>query len=144
MTPQPRSEPTDPWYRDGLRFACTRCGACCTGAPGYVWVGVPEIDRLAAHLGLTRDEFSRRYVRGVAGRYSLVEKPGGDCTFWDATRGCTVYEARPEQCRTWPFWPDNVETPEDWSQVEAICPGAGRGPIHDLVTIQDALRRTPQ
>ena len=34
----PKEVRAEPWYRDGLRFACTRCGACCTGAPGYVWV----------------------------------------------------------------------------------------------------------
>lgn len=85
-----------------------------------------------------------RFVRRVGSRYSLIEKPGGDCVFWERERGCTVYEARPEQCRTWPFWPDNVETPEDWARTESICPGAGNGPNHDLVTIEDALRRTPQ
>ena len=39
----------DPWYRDGLAFTCTRCGACCTGAPGYVWVDADEIAALAEH-----------------------------------------------------------------------------------------------
>ncbi len=138
------TEPATPWYREGLRFACTRCGACCTGAPGYVWVDVAEIDRLAAHRGLSRDEFARRFVRRVVNRYSLTEKPGGDCVFWEQGQGCTVYEARPEQCRTWPFWPDNVETPVDWERTESVCPGAGRGPLHELSTIEDALRRTPQ
>ena len=27
---------SDPWYNDGLRFTCTRCGHCCTGEPGFV------------------------------------------------------------------------------------------------------------
>ena len=71
------------WYRDGLSFECTRCGACCTGAPGYVWVIAEEIARLAAHRGETVDQFSKQYVRRVGQRYSLIEKPGGDCIFWD-------------------------------------------------------------
>ena len=37
------------WYDAGLKFQCTRCGACCTGAPGYVWVNGEEIARLAAY-----------------------------------------------------------------------------------------------
>lgn len=119
-----------PWYRDGLSFTCTRCGACCTGAPGYVWVTAEEIARLAESRGEPIDEFSRRYVRRVGSRYSLIEKPGGDCVFWDAKAGCTVYQARPTQCRTWPFWEENVETPEDWERTTRACPGSGRGRLY--------------
>ena len=132
-----------PWYRDGLAFECTRCGACCTGAPGYVWVDADEIARLAAHRGEPIDQFTRRYVRRVGNRYSLTEKPGGDCIFWDKTAGCTVYPARPEQCRTWPFWPENVATPQAWDHVTGVCPGAGRGRWFSLEEIEASLARTP-
>jgi Fe-S-cluster containining protein len=123
----PRSGTEEPWYQDGLAFECTRCGACCTGAPGYVWVDAQEIARLAEFRGETVEAFSRAYVRRVGRRYSLIERPGGDCIFWDKAAGCTVYPARPVQCQTWPFWPENVETPESWEQVTSICPGSGRG-----------------
>ncbi len=138
------SAPEAPWYRDGLAFECTRCGACCTGAPGYVWVDPAEIARLADHLGLPFETFTRRYVRQVGERLSLLEQPNGDCIFWNRDAGCTVYPARPEQCRTWPFWSENVETPEDWQHVCRICPGAGQGRLHSLVEIEDAVRRSPQ
>ncbi len=137
--PEPASQPP-PWYRDGLAFACTRCGACCTGTPGYVWVGEAEINRLAGHLGVDVEEFGRRFLRSVGSRLSLVERPGGDCIFWDRTEGCTVYPARPTQCRTWPFWPRNLAHPDAWAAVGRGCPGIGRGPIHDLVTIEAASR----
>ncbi len=39
-----------PWYQDGLKFRCTGCGDCCTGAPGYVWVNKEEIAALAVYL----------------------------------------------------------------------------------------------
>ena len=117
----------EPWYKDGLSFECTECGACCTGAPGYVWVTPEEIAALAEHRGETLDEFSLQFVRKVGRRYSLIERPGGDCIFWERGVGCTVYPARPVQCRTWPFWPENVETPEDWQHVTEICPGSGKG-----------------
>ena len=116
-----------PWYGSGLSFECTRCGACCTGAPGYVWVDAEEIGQLAAFRGETSEEFARTFVRRVGDRYSLIEKPGGDCVFWSSEVGCTVYSARPIQCQTWPFWPENIETSESWEQVTRICPGSGKG-----------------
>jgi Fe-S-cluster containining protein len=134
------SSPDDgsPWYRDGLSFRCTRCGACCTGAPGYVWVNKDEIAQLAAARGTSPAQFAKQFVRRVGNRYSLIEKPGGDCIFWDRHAGCTVYAARPVQCRTWPFWPENIETPEAWAAVQRICPGSGKGDFFSLAEIRDA------
>ncbi len=132
-----------PWYGDGLAFDCTRCGDCCTGAPGYVWVTPEEIARLAEFRGEPIEAFSRAFLRQVGPRYSLIEKPGGDCIFWDKQAGCTVYPARPVQCRTWPFWEENVETPEDWREVQGRCPGAGRGRVYGVEEILSSVARTP-
>jgi Fe-S-cluster containining protein len=119
-----------PWFKDGLRFHCTQCGDCCTGAPGYVWVNKAEIEALAAKVGLEIAEFERKYVREVGVRNSLIEFANGDCVFFDGqTRKCKVYDARPRQCRTWPFWESNIKTEEDWRQTCAVCPGSGQGPI---------------
>ena len=130
-----------PWYRDGLAFECTRCGACCTGAPGYVWVNAEEIAALAAFRGETVDDFSRRHVRRVGLRDSLIERPGGDCIFWSKDQGCTVYEARPVQCRTWPFWPENIESPKAWDGVRAVCPGSGTGTLFTVEEIRASAAR---
>jgi Fe-S-cluster containining protein len=108
-----------------------------------VWVNAEEIAALAAHRGQTVAEFSRKFVRRVGDRYSLVEKPGGDCVFWDRESGCTVYAARPIQCQTWPFWPENLETPDDWEHVESVCPGSRseQGRWFSLEEIQAAAAR---
>jgi Fe-S-cluster containining protein len=132
-----------PWYRGGLAFACTRCGACCTGAPGYVWVDEAQIARLAGHLGLDPAAFARRFVRRVGDRLSLIERPGGDCVFWDRQAGCTVYPARPEQCRTWPFWAENLASEADWRDAGRGCPGIDRGRLYTVEEIQAAVRRSP-
>ena len=129
------------WYRDGLAFTCTKCGACCTGAPGYVWVSPEEIERLADFRGLSVREFSARFVRKVGQRHSLIERPGGDCIFWDKTAGCTVYPARPVQCQTWPFWPENVESPEEWDRVRTVCPGSGKGRVYTVGEIVASISR---
>jgi Fe-S-cluster containining protein len=123
----------NPWYEKGLRFECSECGDCCTGAPGYVWVVREEIEQLAAHLGLSVPEFESKYVRRVGIRKSLVEYSNGDCVFFDTkARNCSVYEARPKQCRTWPFWQSNVATPEAWKHTCEVCPGSGKGKLHSL------------
>ncbi len=117
-----------PWYAEGLRFKCTQCGDCCTGSPGYVWVNQEEIDALAALVGESVAEFERKYVRRIGVRRSLIEFPNGDCVFFDgAARKCTVYGARPRQCRTWPFWQSNLRTEKDWQHTCEVCPGSGRG-----------------
>jgi uncharacterized protein len=139
-----RSEPGAPWYREGLAFSCTRCGACCTGAPGYVWVSHEEIARLAQFRSESIDEFSAKFLRRVGDRYSLIERPGGDCVFWDRQAGCTVYAARPVQCQTWPFWPENVETETDWAGVQQVCPGSGRGWLYSAQEIIESIGRVRQ
>lgn len=125
-----------PWYGAGLNFACTQCGNCCTGAPGYVWVSEIEISALALRIGLEEREFRRRYTRRVPRRgVSLVEKPNHDCVFFERGRGCTVYSDRPRQCRTWPFWRGVLRDAESWQGAASGCPGMNRGPLHDAVEI---------
>lgn len=125
-----------PWYREGLRFQCTGCGGCCTGAPGYVWVTRAEIAAMAAALDMDVEQFGKRYLRQVGNRYSLIELSGGDCVFLDADlRHCRLYRHRPRQCRTWPFWPSNLGSPEAWDDVAQCCPGVGRGRLYTLEEI---------
>jgi Fe-S-cluster containining protein len=129
--------PDLPWYQAGLRFTCSQCGDCCTGAPGHVWVNNEEIAALAAAIGLDIGAFEDQYVRRVGIRKSLVEFPNGDCVFFDGgSRKCTVYDARPRQCRTWPFWDSNLKTPEDWEHTCSVCPGSGKGQLYQLAEIE--------
>lgn len=131
-----------PWYADGLRFKCTGCGDCCTGSPGYVWVNQAEIDAIATELGISPDECEKKYVRKIGIRRSLVELPQADydCVFLDAeTRKCTVYAARPRQCKTWPFWQSNVRTEKTWAETCEACPGSGKGKLYQLEQIEEQV-----
>ena len=127
-----------PWYRDGLRFQCTQCGNCCTGAPGYVWVNKEEIAALAKEKGLDdMRQFEQIYLRRVGIRKSLKEFANGDCVFLDGqTRKCTVYKSRPRQCRTWPFWDSNLRTQDTWKETCEVCPGSGVGTLYQLEEIE--------
>lgn len=126
-----------PWYHEGLRFRCTGCGACCGGAPGYIWVNQEEIHAMAAAVGMAPEDFERAFVRHEGRRRTLKERPGGDCVLLDEqTRRCRAYAVRPRQCRSWPFWPSNLRTPGDWERTCADCPGAGAGPRIPLDEIE--------
>ncbi|MEQ8790510.1 MAG: YkgJ family cysteine cluster protein [Pirellulaceae bacterium] len=133
--------PEGPWYQDGLRFQCTGCGDCCTGGPGFVWVNKEEIAALAEAIGEEDlERFEKLYVRRIGIRKSLKELPNYDCVFLGEDRKCTVYEARPRQCRTWPFWDSNLKSPEAWSDTCDVCPGSGKGKLYQLGQIEEQRR----
>jgi Fe-S-cluster containining protein len=129
---------SDPlWYQNGLRFKCTQCGDCCSGDPGVVWVDQEELASIAEFAGLTETELRLRHTHTVEKRISLSERPNGDCSFLDKeSRRCTIYSVRPKQCRTWPFWNSNLETPEAWEETRRACPGIGKGSFVPLEEIQ--------
>ncbi|HEV2296296.1 MAG TPA: YkgJ family cysteine cluster protein [Tepidisphaeraceae bacterium] len=152
----------DPWYAQGLNFTCTQCGNCCTGAPGYVWISRAEIALLAEHLKMTGEDVVERYCRKIDGKFSLKERrsPAGlyDCIFLKETkaprrdggddnvvhtiRACTVYPVRPLQCRTWPFWPENLSSKQAWDHAAQRCHGMNaRGrtfSINQIHAVRDA------
>lgn len=127
-----------PWYQDGLRFKCTGCGKCCTGPSGYVWVSPEEAQAMAEHLNISLDTFIKKYTRLLGGRLSLAEKRQGnnyDCIFLEGKR-CTAYEVRPQQCRTYPWWKENIATAEDWKDEALRCEGINH-PDAPLISIDD-------
>jgi Fe-S-cluster containining protein len=126
------------WYSGGLAFECTRCGHCCTGAPGYVWVTEEELATIAKFLGRPLREVRDLHARKSRGRITLRERANGDCVFFDRQKGCTIYPVRPPQCRTWPFWDSNVATPEDWERTCQVCPGSGTG---EVIPVEEITRR---
>jgi len=137
------STSAQPWYAEGLRFSCLRCGDCCRGEPGYVWITEAEARAAAAHLGIEVADFHRHYVRQVGNRLSLIELPNGDCIFW-SPMGCDIYPVRPTQCRTFPFWAEYLSSERAWLQARRRCPGVGSGKLFSLEEIQSKLREHRQ
>lgn len=127
-----------PWYADGLRFACTRCGNCCTGRPGFVWVTDDEVRAIADFRSEPIDEVVGLYTRREVRQRSLKERANGDCIFYDRQAGCTIYDVRPRQCRTWPFWESTTASPADWAVAAAECPGCDHG---ELIPADEITRR---
>lgn len=131
------TSPKQPWYHEGLQFKCTQCGDCCTGAPGFVWLNKAEISALAKRCNTDEQTFEDTYVMQVGIRKSLKEFENGDCVLFDSEkRCCTVYEDRPRQCRTWPFWDSNLKNPQTWAEACEACPGSGTGKLYQLEDIE--------
>jgi hypothetical protein len=119
-----------PWWvlDGGLKFSCLPgCRRCCGGAPGDVWLTAKEQAEIAARLNLSLKAFHAAYTRKYAsGRISLREQSNGDCILLGAN-GCSVYENRPGQCRSYPFWPEIIESRRCWHREKKNCPGIGQG-----------------
>ncbi|MGE3109061.1 MAG: YkgJ family cysteine cluster protein [Phycisphaerales bacterium] len=126
---------TNPTGEAGLRFSCTMCGNCCSGPAGYILVNDEEVAALAARFGVSVEVFERDYTHVIREGRSLNEKrtaAGLDCIFLDREKipgkaVCGVYEDRPIQCRTWPFWPSVVKSRSSWNAAKRTCPGMDQG-----------------
>ena len=129
-----------PWYVTGLRFSCLpECGKCCTNHEDYAYVYLDgdDLPRLAEHLGLTPGEFREQYATLDDDDWVLrMDKP--DCPFLDGWQ-CTVYEARPTQCSTFPFWREILRNRAEWRRQRRFCPGIDEGEVHPLKVIDAHL-----
>jgi uncharacterized protein len=123
----------------GLRFECTGCGACCTARGDYahVYLNPEEAADLAREVKLPVREFRRRYTFVDEYGYTQLRFDDATCVFLDRkTLRCTVYGARPTQCRTFPFWRGLVDKGRFTPEARALCEGIGRGPAHRLEDVE--------
>ncbi len=123
------------FYSEGIRFECQGSGKCCVsrGGYGYVYFSAADRRRMAAHLGIPTLRFTRTYCEKVDGWFRMKET-GSDCVFLKNNR-CSAYEGRPTQCRTWPFWPENMNARSWQKNVAEFCPGVGKGRLHSAEEI---------
>jgi hypothetical protein len=106
-----------------FRFRCQRSGNCCARPEGEVRVGAADVARIAKHLRIAEDSVRARFLTRRGDR--LIDGPGGRCVFLEDGRetSCGIYPARPKQCRTWPFWPELLRSPETLREALRLCPG---------------------
>lgn len=130
------------FYDKGLKFSCQGCSYCCSTEPGYVFLSEADVKTMSDGLGLSQDQFIDTYCRYVdMGSFylvSLLEKENYDCIFL-TDKGCKVYEYRPLQCKTYPFWANILEDKESWDREAESCPGINKGQLHTKNEINQAL-----
>lgn len=121
---------SDLMHQDGYPYAfdasaCSTCqGKCCTGESGYINVNNLEIENIASFLNLQVNDFGTKYLFKYGYKYSIKEREhegSFECIFYDReSNGCEIYDVRPSQCRTFPFW-EYFKTRVDELKLE--CPG---------------------
>ena len=106
-----RAEPVRP--KDQVCFQCRRCGNCCRDLEGQLMLEPLDAYHLARLLreqgkAASIDDVYVRYahpdiVEGILPIYLMdTVGPGHACVFLKDGR-CSVYEARPQVCRMYPF-----------------------------------------
>ena len=113
-----------------LRFECTQCGLCCTVRGDYACVYVDETEcrKLAAVLGLGPGVLKKRFTFVDEDGWRQLRFEQGRCVFLEGEGRCRVYEGRPMQCRTFPFWSEFIRRGRWTRRVRRLCEGIGRGP----------------
>ena len=87
-----------------------------------------DVDRLCAHLEMTREQFARSYLEEVDGK-PRVRAANGWCVFF--AEGCLVHPAKPSVCRAWPFFQGNMLDELSWRMAQDACPGISPEAGHD-------------
>lgn len=127
------------WEKEGVRFECQGSGKCCVSRGEYGFVYLTGADRVAMTKAFNKKtdsklktrEFMDRYCEKTDGVWHLKEtRANGDCVFLEGGNRCGVYEGRPSQCRTWPFWPEVMNAKTWKKEVSSFCPGVGKGRLY--------------
>lgn len=115
-----------PWWMKGVPFSCQAdCGKCCDEPGGIVYLRPEDAETLAKHHRLEMEEWLERDCRQtIDGRFVLKSDPITDiCIYLSEDKKCTVYESRPAQCKSYPFWPENLRSERSWKRTIEECPG---------------------
>jgi uncharacterized protein len=131
-------------YKNGIRFECQGSGKCCVSREsyGFVYLSDSDIIRFSKYLKLTIKKFKEKYCQLTDGFIHLIERTElkGNCIFLKDKK-CSVYEGRPSQCRTWPFWNENMNS-KVWNEdISLNCPGVGKGEIIKAKKIKEFLKQ---
>ena len=131
---------SEKWWSEGVRFECQGSGRCCVSRDSYglVYLTLEDRRRLAAELQLSLRDFTRQYCKRDMSLYYLDDRGSKNCIFLRGKQ-CGVYNGRPTQCRTWPFWPEVMNARTWKKEVSAFCPGIGKGRLWTAEEIQGKL-----
>jgi len=120
-----------------MKFQCQEsCGGkCCykqwDNKATFVFLTVHDRFRISSFLNKPAWDFAK-YAQFDSTRFTdkksyqwYLQNDGNKCIFLKEGK-CSIYEVRPTQCRTFPFWPE-LMTKLKYEDLKKHCPGIGIG-----------------
>ena len=124
------------YHTSEIRFKCQPNSAnCCKLSNGYVFQTDTEATHIANDLGISEHEFSQYFTRIIDDQLCLVDGEKEHCVFLEDHK-CNIYDVRPIQCRTYPFWSENLKSKSRWQLPRHECPGIGKGRQYEREEIE--------
>ncbi len=110
-----------------VHFYCIQdCVNCCSLSGGYVYHTLEEAKKIASFLAMKETDYLNWFTREIDNHLCLVDGDDENCIFLE-DNACSIYAVRPMQCRTYPFWPENIKDADSWALTRKDCPGIGKG-----------------
>ncbi len=123
-----------------VRFECQAdCSNCCTLSDGFVYLTEDEALQISEYLDVSETMFLEWFTRLIDEQLCLVDGENEACVFLDEGK-CNIYPVRPEQCRTYPFWLENLKSRLRWKHTAGDCPGIGKGKVYTGKDITNILK----
>lgn len=97
-----------------------------------------DISGAADLLGISVREFKAKFLVRENGIWFIDVSEEEPCPFL-TLNGCKIHAAKPAQCRTYPFWTENMESQNHWKLAAGFCPGIDRGSVVPVKTVKNAL-----
>ena len=126
--------------RFNVRFEClSDCSNCCRISGGFVFLTDEEAAQMSVYLNTSHEMFREWFTKSADNRLALVDGEHEHCVFLEEG-ACIIYPVRPQQCRTFPFWPENMKTKAHWNLTKKTCPGIGIGQTFSTEKISAILK----
>ena len=128
------------WEKEEVRFKCQEdCFKCCM-KPGVVNFDKEDLEDAANFLGIPQSKFKKEFrLKKTQDYWEMDVEEDLPCPFL-TPQGCGIHPAKPKQCRTYPFWQENLASKNDWQLTAGFCPGIGTGPKIPTAAIKRDLK----
>lgn len=132
-----------------MKFECQEsCGGkCCSagwdGKAAFIFLTKNDMRSISKFVKQPVDEFASkgefkftRFTKKKTQQWFLKDSET-TCRFFNKGK-CGIYEVRPIQCRTFPFWPENMNA-RKWKELATFCPGIGKGKAQSLDVLHEQI-----
>ena len=82
----------------------------------------------------------KKFLKRDDGQWIHEVENGNPCAFL-TFEGCSIHFGKPAQCRSYPFWHENMTSMNMWKFVGSFCPGIDSGPRIAVATIRNFLKK---